>query len=288
MTIQIKMPNSLKALALLAIALLFSYACDSNSGSAPKKPGRPALSDEDQGSGDARRKNSGSSNLGEVSDEDSDGDDSDGDDSDGDDSDGDDSDSDDSDGDNSDGDNNNPPIDDLLDAADDELSDDDEDNNNSGGNNSNNTGGNNNNNSGGEDNVAAAPKSPETQIYRLRQTQSGDHMLSGDSNEGVANFGYVLEGDAFKVFEDQIAETKAIYRCLVETSGDHFTSEDANCEGQKPEGRIGYIWISQKPNTKPLIRCNNTSVGDHMTTLSPEECDNNGYIREKTIGYTIP
>ncbi|KXK63838.1 hypothetical protein AWW66_01280 [Micromonospora rosaria] len=39
------------------------------------------------------------------------------------------------------------------------------------------------------------------------------------------------------------APHRAFYRCLVRSNGEHFDSNDPNCEGQRPEGVLGYLLL---------------------------------------------
>jgi hypothetical protein len=53
---------------------------------------------------------------------------------------------------------------------------------------------------------------------------------------------------------------QAVYRCTVNGTGEHFDSNDINCEGQHAEFRLGYTEAKE-----PLTRYYNPTTGDHGT-----------------------
>lgn len=120
-------------------------------------------------------------------------------------------------------------------------------------------------------------------IYRQYNASTGDHMVSFISTEG-SSVGYTSEGVLFKLLVSAVGGSKkALYRCLV--NGDHFVSGDPSCEGYSVEALMGYAFTSQQPGTFPMYRCYNSSVGDHLTTKNPAECQQYNYTVEFTLGY---
>ena len=67
--------------------------------------------------------------------------------------------------------------------------------------------------------------------------------------------------------------TRAIYRCIVPSTGDHFDSSYANCEGQRSEGRLGYV-VS-------YVAWNRWNNGDHSALVGTPPA---GAVFESTLG----
>ncbi|WDZ84136.1 hypothetical protein [Micromonospora cathayae] len=71
-------------------------------------------------------------------------------------------------------------------------------------------------------------------------TKGSDRFTSPQFNcEGFPNIGLI--GYAYST--PPAAPNRAFYRCLVRSNGEHFDSNDPNCEGQRPEGLQGYLLL---------------------------------------------
>ena len=60
---------------------------------------------------------------------------------------------------------------------------------------------------------------------------SKDFKCEGQFNMGPMGY----------VYTNYVQDSVEIYRCLVIGNGDHFVSNDKNCEGNKVEMFIGYV-----------------------------------------------
>ena len=117
-------------------------------------------------------------------------------------------------------------------------------------------------------------------IYRF--FKNGDHLLTAVQSEGVAA-GYTAEGIAFNMFTaGPNANLVAIYRCS--SPGNHFFSRTSNCEGQKVEGLIGYLYRTKGDSLKPVYRFQK-APGKHLITTDQAEGIRNGFIQEDILGY---
>ncbi|MEZ4742969.1 MAG: DUF4360 domain-containing protein [Bdellovibrionota bacterium] len=119
-------------------------------------------------------------------------------------------------------------------------------------------------------------------IYRLFNGK--DRMFSLDPNEG-SSLGYQSEGAKFALLSDQIPGTHAIYRCVNLLNGDHFLSKQANCEGARAEGILGYAKTDNAPGLRQLYRCYSPRLKDFASTAELQECHNNGYTVSQQLGW---
>jgi hypothetical protein len=80
-------------------------------------------------------------------------------------------------------------------------------------------------------------RDPQPGTHLLFECRVGDHtLLTPDAGcEGQHPMGPVGY-----IHDAAVADTAALYRCYVPSSGDHFVSTDAGCEGQRMEQRLGY------------------------------------------------
>jgi hypothetical protein len=70
--------------------------------------------------------------------------------------------------------------------------------------------------------------------YAGGQFVSRDPGCEGNGNQVLATIGQVYTAPPANV------PYKAIYRCLITSDGDHFVSNQSDCEGMKSEGLLGY------------------------------------------------
>lgn len=132
------------------------------------------------------------------------------------------------------------------------------------------------------------PTSPTNQVpvHRFHLSKSGDYFFTLKQAEGLSA-GYTPEGIGFHVFASNsgIANTIPLYRCLEQTSGLHFVSQVANCEGATSEGMYGYVYASATSGSVPLYKFYLASNGAYLTTTNYNEGINNGYTLEGILGY---
>ena len=82
------------------------------------------------------------------------------------------------------------------------------------------------------------PRDPEPNTQLLYECLVGQHnLLSLD----VGCEGLTPLGPVGWIYQTQVAGAVALYRCRVDSSGDHFISPDAACEGQVIESQLGYV-----------------------------------------------
>jgi hypothetical protein len=120
-------------------------------------------------------------------------------------------------------------------------------------------------------------------VYRLFKTKGGDHLYSAKATEALS-LGYQLEGIAFYLSTQQGPGMAPLYRCRAHW-GDHFLSEDSKCEGQIPEGILGYMETFSTSDTAALFRFYRPSIGHHLETTSQQEGLNAKFNYEGILGY---
>ena len=82
------------------------------------------------------------------------------------------------------------------------------------------------------------------------------------------------------------ANRRALYRCLI-PGQHHFFSTDPDCEGQTPEGILGFISTVRASHTpRPLSRCRSLQSSKHFHWLA-ERCptDLPGVVHEGVVGF---
>ncbi|MDG4764134.1 S8 family peptidase [Solwaraspora sp. WMMD406] len=122
--------------------------------------------------------------------------------------------------------------------------------------------------------VAQGAPSPTAVLYRFWNGR--DHI---SSTTPVA--GYQREHSSGSVRTSPTAGTHPLYQCLV-GNWDYMTSLDANCEGQRIVGLIGYAYSSPPAGSySTLYRCRMNS-GDHFDSIA-SNCE--GQIVEGRLGY---
>ena len=105
------------------------------------------------------------------------------------------------------------------------------------------------------------------------QFTSADPGCEGQTVIGLDGWVYTSPGRGWP-------QTAAIYRCIINGSGDHFDSIDPGCEGQHNEGPLGYI-----AQTHPALdRFYDPQTKDHRITAGIVP---NGYQFEGRLGYML-
>ncbi len=90
--------------------------------------------------------------------------------------------------------------------------------------------------------------------------------------------------------ETQILTTHPVYRCWYNDNNvvNHYLSFDARCEGGTTDGRVGYLYDTQKYNTALLYDCYRQTRYDHRTykdnfITSDPACEGQSF--NKRLGY---
>ncbi|HEV2889973.1 MAG TPA: M23 family metallopeptidase [Frankiaceae bacterium] len=95
--------------------------------------------------------------------------------------------------------------------------------------------------------------------------------------------GYRLESTLGSLLASQAGGTVPIYSCNIGT--DEFSSLQSNCEGQRVNGRLGFIYPAQPSGvvTRAIYRCR-TGSGEHFNSPAAT-CE--GQRTEHRLGYVI-
>jgi hypothetical protein len=118
-------------------------------------------------------------------------------------------------------------------------------------------------------------------VYRFYDGRR--HLMTDDPDEG-ARFGND-EGVSFELYRSGGGNRKAVYRCAT-SRGDRFLSLDSRCEGHSNEGQLGFIASSPEgADSRPVYRCFNGKLADHIATTDQNECAAARYGVEFTLGY---
>ena len=122
----------------------------------------------------------------------------------------------------------------------------------------------------------------EVPVYRFYN--GTHHFFTLSYSEGVGA-GYGYEGIGFKVFKtQQNTGMYQLYRCLQQSTGDHFISVLSNCEGQNYEGPYGWVSSVSGSGLHALYRFYNQQA-DHLETTNYAEGANLGWSYEGILGY---
>eukprot|EP01084_Bolivina_argentea_P148100 259003_1 len=126
--------------------------------------------------------------------------------------------------------------------------------------------------------------------YDIIIVANGDHFYTTNYNElGNGKSGYVSEGVACFVYENQVCKSSPLYRYYNSGNGngDHLytTNYDelsAGGSGYVYEGIQGYCHQYQQQGTTALYRYYNSGNGDHFYTTNYNELGNgkSGYVSE--------
>lgn len=120
-------------------------------------------------------------------------------------------------------------------------------------------------------------------IHRSFNPSNGDHMQGLVPNEGAPDWHY--EGVSFNTWTRPIANGGELFRCRINGTANHFLSTSASCEGHVNEGHLGFVSGVQTAGTFPIYRCVNGN--DHISTLSPDECQRASFLVEGIQGYAL-
>ncbi len=129
-------------------------------------------------------------------------------------------------------------------------------------------------------------------LHRMYSPNSGDHLYGLWPNEGT-QWGYYMESRSyFHLRGSPATGFAALYRCYLPrqgSTGDHFLSTDAACEGRTNEGLLGYIATSQLTGTVPLYRLYSAQYGETMYSVSTVEVQvattSYGYVNMGVTGF---
>ena len=109
---------------------------------------------------------------------------------------------------------------------------------------------------------------------------NGDHKaILGPGPSGAtweATLGHLLTS--------QVTGTVPVYSCNV--GADEFTSLTSNCEGQKVNGLLGFIYKTKPAGvpTRPIYRCTSVPSGEHFDSPA-NNCEGQRY--ENLLGYAV-
>ena len=109
---------------------------------------------------------------------------------------------------------------------------------------------------------------------------SGDHKaISAPPSPGS-----VWEGTLGNLLTSQVTGTVPVYSCNV--GADEFTSLTSNCEGQKVNGLLGFIYKAKPAGvpTRPIYRCTTVTTGEHFDSPA-SNCEGQRY--ESLLGYAV-
>lgn len=126
----------------------------------------------------------------------------------------------------------------------------------------------------------------EAQLGYLRRTQEQLYRTYNGSSHwvttGAIGAGYVYERSLGYVLTRDGTNRTAVFACVA-GSADHFLSKDPGCEGQRGEGRIGWLYNSPPAGveTAPVYRC--VTDVDHFAATAAG-CE--GQRNEGLLGYT--
>lgn len=87
-----------------------------------------------------------------------------------------------------------------------------------------------------------------------------------------------------------LGKLSAVYRFWSPERGDHLYTTNVN---EKPknyrfEGVSGYVFSQQMPNTVPIYRSAQLSIGSHYYTTANDDPTKYGYVDEGILGYAYP
>ena len=77
--------------------------------------------------------------------------------------------------------------------------------------------------------------------------------------------------------------TRLLFACTI--GGHSFLTLEPGCEGQRPEGPVGYVHEAPGDGRVPLYRCSVAAGADHFVSTSPT-CE--GQTVEQLLGYALP
>lgn len=88
---------------------------------------------------------------------------------------------------------------------------------------------------------------------------------------------------SWRLLRDPAPGTEMLYEC--EIGGHNFLTKASNCEGQRPMGPVGYVYMSQQPGSVELRRCRVGAGSDHLVSTS-STCE--GLNDEGSLGWALP
>ena len=125
------------------------------------------------------------------------------------------------------------------------------------------------------------------QVSVSRYVNPINHFHASNLSPGGLRPLYAIEGPLMVGLQGPSAGLHPLYSCVVNQSGDTFTSPDIACEGNSRIGLSGFFGDQPTSQTsKPIFRCAHPTYG-HMDSLSQDECASAGYTIEGVLGYAI-
>ena len=114
----------------------------------------------------------------------------------------------------------------------------------------------------------------------LNRWNNGDHSAL----VGTAPAGARFEGTLGQLYSVPVPGTVALFSCY--SGGDEFTSPDGNCEGQKVNRALGFIYSSPPEGvvTRAIYRCRVKASGEHFDSVR-SDCE--GQNLESGLGYAL-
>lgn len=106
----------------------------------------------------------------------------------------------------------------------------------------------------------------------------GDHLVT--TGYVQASCGYRLEATLGYLDMGAVSGEVPLYAC--KAGGDDFLSRDPACEGQQPQGIIGFLSPNAGGSTRAIYRCITGYNTDHFVSLDPG-CE--GQVAEGLLGY---
>ena len=138
---------------------------------------------------------------------------------------------------------------------------------------------------GGSVTVSVFVAPPMVPIWRSQSPTSNAHLYSLNGSEGPMG-GWINEVAIVRVFEAAgVAGTVPIYRCVNQMS--YFISLNVNCDGQKMESILGYIYPTAAEGSKPLNQFISPDQSDHYVTLNNASGSYVNYSLENLLGYAF-
>ena len=133
-------------------------------------------------------------------------------------------------------------------------------------------------------------------FYRYYNPSSSDHLYTTNFGElGNGSGGYIPEGIAAYIPNQQYSGTVPLYRYYSSAASDHLYTTDlselgSGSNGYVREGIAGYVYSTSLTGTIPLYRYYSSAASDHLYTTNFSELagGKNGYVYEGIVGYVIP